>query len=123
MSDSPERWKRDVRNTDIATLDIPASAQRRRLFEIDVRFVVRTSAEAQGAWHELTVELDGQRQWQRRIDTNNLGSTDTLDYHCRQDLSVGQALRVRAITKVGGRTAAKGAAPVRERLVIEAEEQ
>ena len=73
MSDFPERWKRDVRNADIATLDIPASAQRRRLFEIDVRFVVRTAEQAQGAWHELTVELDGQRQWQRRIDTNKDG--------------------------------------------------
>lgn len=115
MSDSPERWSRDAGAADIAMLNIPASAQRRRVFEIDVRFVVRTTAEASDPWHELTVELDGKRQWQRRIPTSNLGSTDTLDYRCRADLGVGQALRVRAIGKVG--------VAARVKLAIAAEEQ
>ncbi len=115
MSDSPERWHRDAGAADIATLTIPASAQRRRVFEIDVHLVVRTAAEAAGPWHELTVELDGKRQWQRRIATSNLGSTDTLDYRCRADLGVGQALRVRAISKLGS--------AARVRLLITAEEQ
>jgi hypothetical protein len=115
MSDAPERWSRDAGAADIATLTIPASAQRRRVFEIDVRFVVRTAADAADPWHELTVELDGQRQWQRRIATGNLGSTDTLDYRCRADLGVGQALRVRALAKVG--------AAARLKLAITAEEQ
>ena len=111
--DAAERWAVDAGAADIATLDIPPSAHRRRVFAIDVRFVVRAPAAATGAWQALSVELDGVREWSRRIDTH--GQTDALDYHCRRVLEVGQALRVRALTKLGGAQ--------RVRLLIEAEEQ
>src|SRR5438552_13546297 len=111
--DAAERWVVDAGPVDVATLDIPASAQRDRVFEIDVRFVVRAPASAKGAWHAMSVDLNGVRQWSRRIDTHP-DQTDSLDYHCRRELGVGQALRVRAVTQVGGAT--------RVRLAIEAEE-
>jgi hypothetical protein len=106
-----EHWALDAGAADIATLDIPPSAHRRRVFAIDVRFMVR--ATAAGAWQSLSVELNGVREWSRRIATQ--GPTDTLDYHCRRELDVGQALRVRALTQVGGAQ--------RVRLLVEAEEQ
>ena len=115
MPEPAERWARDAGGAEIATLHIPASTRHRRVFEIDVRFVVRTAANAVGAWHALSVELNGAKQWQRRIATSNLGQTDSLDYRCRRELGVGQALRVRAIGQVGG--------AVRVQLLIEAEEQ
>ena len=118
MSEAPERWFVDAGAADVANLDIPASAQRRRVFDVDVRFVVRAPADGSPAWHAMTVELDGRRQWQRRIDTHVdagvPGQSDSLDYHCRCDVGLGQALRVRAVTQVGG--------AARLRLVIEAEE-
>ncbi|MDP1650229.1 MAG: hypothetical protein Q8M01_18790 [Rubrivivax sp.] len=111
--DGAERWAVDAGAADIATLDISPSAHRRRVFAIDVRFVVRASATGPAAWQALSVELDGVREWSRRIDTH--GQTDALDYHCRRVLEIGQALRVRAVTKLGGAQ--------RLRLLIEAEEQ
>ena len=112
MTDRPERWCADAGAADIATLDIPASAGRRRVFEIDVRLVVAVPAGGAAAWHELAVELDGRQQWRRRLDAH--GPTDSLDYHCRREVPVGQALRVRALSRVGG--------CLRQRLLIEAEE-
>ena len=109
-----ETWAVDAGPADIATLDIPPSAQRVRIFEVDVRFVVRAPDASTPAWHAMSVELNGLRQWSRRSVTHNPGQTDSLDYHCRVELSVGQALRVRAATQVGG--------AARQRLVIEAEE-
>jgi hypothetical protein len=109
-----ERWRVDAGAADIATLSIPPSAQRQRVFEIDLRFVVRAPEPLAGAWHEMTVELDGVRQWSRRIDTHNPGQTDSLDYHCRVSVALGRSLRVRAITQVGR--------AVRQQLLIEAEE-
>lgn len=106
-----ERWALDAGAADIATLDIPPSAHRRRIFAIDVRFAVR--ATAVHAWQALSVELNGVREWSRRVDTH--GETDTLDYHCRRELDIGQALRVRALTQLGGAR--------RVRLLVEAEEQ
>jgi hypothetical protein len=109
-----ERWAADAGSADVAVLDIPASAQRDRVFEIDVRFVVRSPSSLEGAWHELNVELGGRQQWSRRIDTHNAGETDSLDYHCRREVPAGQALRVRATTRVDR--------AARARLTIEAEE-
>ena len=109
--DAAEHWAVDAGAADIAMLDIPPSAHRRRIFAIDVRFAVR--AAAAGAWQTLSVELNGVREWSRRIDTH--GPTDTLDYHCRRELDIGQALRIRATTKLGSAQ--------RLRLLIEAEEQ
>jgi hypothetical protein len=117
-AETPERWALDAGAADVATLDIPASAQRERVFEIDLRFVVRAPASRAPAWHAMSVDLNGVREWARRIDTHDavhgVGQTDSLDYHCRVVLPVGRALRVRAVTQVGGAQ--------RVRLVIEAEE-
>jgi hypothetical protein len=109
--EAAERWAVDAGTADVAALDIPPSAHRRRSFAIDVRFAVR--ATSAGAWQSLVVELDGVREWSRRIATH--GDADTLDYHCRRELDIGQALRVRAVSKLGGAQ--------RVRLLVEAEEQ
>ncbi len=110
----PERWSIDAGDADVALLDVPPAEGRMRRFEIDVRFVVRCPAEAAGAWHAITVELDGRRHWQRRIPTSNPGNTDSLDYHCRVEVPEGAPLRVRALTQVRG--------AVRQQLRIDAEE-
>ena len=110
----PERWVTETAHADIATLHIPASLSVRRVFEIDVRFLVRASAAAEAPWLALTVEIDGAQQWSRRIDAACPGASDSLDYHCRRELAPGQALRVRALSKLGG--------AARLALVIEAEQ-
>ena len=113
-SGRPERWRIDAGQGDIATLVIPASLSANRVFEIDVRLLVRASPAADQPWLALTVELDGVQQWQRRVAAACPGASDSLDYHCRRELALGQALRVRAIGKLGG--------GVRLGLVIEAEQ-
>jgi hypothetical protein len=109
-----EHWSIDAGTADVAVLDVPASAQRDRVFDVSVHFIVRAPAPLAGAWHEMTVELNGQRQWSRRLNTHNPGETDTLDYHCRHEVPTGQSLRMRVTTRVQG--------AVRTRLTIEAEE-
>ena len=111
----PERWAVDAGVADLATLHIPADASRRRVFDVDVRFVVRATDAHGEPWHAMTVEIDGAREWSRRIDTHRPGATDSLDYHCRREVAVGQALRVRVATQLSGAQ--------RVRLSIEAEEQ
>lgn len=108
-----EHWNVDVGDADIATLDIPPALRARR-FHVDVRFVVACPDQATDAWHAMSVELNGRRQWSRQIPTSNPGQTDSLDYHVRVDVPEGEALRVRASTQV------KCAA--RRQLRIEAEE-
>jgi hypothetical protein len=98
----------------VAVLEIPASADRHRVFEIDVRFVVSAAEQAVGAWHALSVDLNGLHEWSRRGDTHSPGQSDSLDYHCRRELAEGQSLRVRAMTQVHGAR--------RLLLMIEAEE-
>lgn len=110
-----EQWHVDVGDADVAMLHIPPALGRARRFDVDVRFEVLCPADGQGAWHALTVELDGRQAWSRQIATNNPGQTDSLDYHQRVDVAQGAGLRVRAVTRV--------AAAVRRRLRIEAEEQ
>lgn len=110
-----EHWRADAGEADIATLDIPGALARTRRFEIDVRFVVRAPLDLRDAWFELTVELDGRRQWSRRIATLLPGETDSLDYRCAVELPPGPGLRVRALTAVRG--------ALRRQLVVEAEEQ
>ena len=114
-----ERWAVDAGTADVATLTIPPSAQRERVFEIDLRFVVRAPLQAgRAAWHAMSVDLNGVRECSRRCETHNPaehpGQNDSLDYHCRVVVPVGRALRVRAVTQVGGAN--------RQRLVIEADE-
>ena len=107
-----EQWQVDVGDADVATLHIPPTLKRARRFDVDVRFVVQCPADGSAAWHAMTVEVNGQREWARQIETSNPGQTDSLDYHFRVEVAVGSALRVRALTRVQG--------AVRRRLVIEA---
>ena len=109
-----EQWQVDVGDADVATLHIPPTLARARRFHIDVRFVVHCPSDGSAAWHEMTVEVNGRREWSRQIETSNPGQTDSLDYHFRIELAVGAALRVRALTRVHG--------AMRRRLCIEAEE-
>jgi hypothetical protein len=113
-SPSTEQWQVDVGDADVATLNIPPALGRARRFHVDVRFVVQCPADGTAAWHAMTVEVNGRREWSRQIDTNNPGQTDSLDYHFRVEVPVASGLRVRALTRV------KGA--VRRRLCIEASE-
>ncbi len=109
-----EQWQVHVGDADVATLRIPPVPDRTRRLHIDVRFVVQCPADGSAAWHAMTVEVNGRREWSRQIETSNPGQTDSLDYHFRIDVAVAAALRVRAMTRVHG--------AVRRRLVIEAGE-
>ncbi|MBS0448738.1 MAG: hypothetical protein JSR59_22675 [Proteobacteria bacterium] len=110
---APERWSVDAGASDVALLVIPPDARRRRVFEVDCRLAVRVADDADAPWHELRVEIDGAQQWSRRIASH--APSDTLDYHCRCEVAVGRALRVRAVGQAGAQA-------VRTRLLIEAEE-
>jgi hypothetical protein len=110
----PELWRTDVSDP-VAVLNIPGALQRSRTFDIDVSLVVRVPVEFDAPWHELVLEIDGQRQWHRRIPSSCPGQTDGLDYHCRIVLEAGPATRVRAVA------ATRGA--VVHRLLIEAREE
>jgi hypothetical protein len=110
-----EHWLTDAADADVATLDIPPALSGSRRFHVDVRFVVQRPADGAPAWHALTVEANGRRQWSRRIATSNPGASDSLDYDFRVDLAAGESLRVRAVTQVQG--------AARRRLRIEAVEQ
>jgi hypothetical protein len=116
MPEPPEHWSVDVADGDVAVLDIPPVLARDRVFEIDLRYTVRSPAPAGGAWLSVTLDLDGAREWSRRIDVQCPGQTDSLDFHCRRAVPEGQALRLRATARAGG-----GAR--RHRLRLDAEEQ
>lgn len=110
-----ERWAVDAGEADIAVLHVPPVLRRERLFDLDLQFRVRLPAGDDGrGWLAVTLEIDGRREWARRIDARGPGDTDVLDFHCRRTLPAGQALRLRAMTQVGG-----GAR--RQRLVLTAE--
>jgi hypothetical protein len=104
----PEHWQTDAGSASVAVLTIPGLLSRARVFDVDVTLVVDVPSEgpARSAkaepWHELTVEFDGQRQWNRRIPSHSPGQTDGLDYHQRVRLEAEQSLRVRAVAKVKG---------------------
>jgi len=108
----PERWRIDAGDADVATLVIPADAFRTRRFEIDCRLVVMRLAE--GATHGMRVDVDGDLEWTRQAPTENPGQSDSMDYHFRRELPVGQPLRI--VVKTQARQARRVA------LVIEAEE-
>lgn len=110
-----ERWACDAGSESVAVLDIPGGLDRQRVFDLDVSLTVRVPPDAAGAWHELVVEVDGRRQWARRIPSHNPGQTDGLDYHCRLTLEAGPALRVRAVG------ATRGCSVLR--LLVEAQEE
>jgi hypothetical protein len=115
MKPKAEVWRCDVGGASVAVLDIPGSLERHRSFDVDVTLVVRVPQPLAGAWHALTVELDGKQKWTRRIASNSPGQTDGLDYHCRIELPTGRALRVRAVAGVSG--------SVVHQLVVEAREE
>ena len=109
----PELWSTEVGDA-VAVLQIPGALKRSRTFDIDVSLVVRVPEDNHEAWHELTLEIDGKRQWHRRIASSCPGQTDGLDYHCRTVLEAGPALRIRAVAGTRG--------AVVQRLLIEARE-
>lgn len=96
----------------MAVLNVPATLHRSRTFDIDVSLEVKVGPEAPKPWHELVVEIDGRRQWGRRIASHS--PADGLDYHCRITLESEQELRLRAIAEAKGSQI--------HRLVIEASE-
>ena len=95
-----EQWQADVGDAAVATLHIPPTLTRARRFDVDVRFVVQCPAGGSAASHAMTVEVNGQREWARQIETSNPGQTDSLDYHFRVEVPVGSGVRVRALTRV-----------------------
>lgn len=113
-ADACERWCIEAGSADVAVLEIPASADRHRVFEIDIRFIVSAAECSVDAWHALSVDLNGLREWSRRSETHSPGQSDSLDYHCRRELGIGESLRLRATTQVH--------AARRVQLMIEAEE-
>ena len=108
----PERWRIDAGEADVATLVIPADAARTRRFEIDCRLVVMRLSD--GATHGMRVDVDGALEWTRKAATENPGHSDSMDYHFRRDVPIGQPLRI------GVKTQARLARRVA--LSIEAEE-
>jgi hypothetical protein len=99
---APEHWC--LKGVDgVAVLNIPGLNGRGRLFDVDVSLLVNVPTDVTGAaWLELSVELDGQRQWSRRIPAHNPGQTDSLEYHQRLHLEAEQGIRVRAVAAVHG---------------------
>lgn len=128
----PERWCADAGDATLAELRVPPDARRERRFEVACAMTVRLpvdadtrakasadtrasiQAETAGAWHEMTVHVNGAKQWSRRIDTRNPGHWDGLDYRFAATVPVGQALRVKV------QVATRGA--LRRSLLVEAEE-
>jgi hypothetical protein len=99
---APEHWQVDAGAATVAVLDIPGSLTRARHFDIDVSLLVRVPPDHANPWHELGVEIDGRREWTRRIASQCPGQTDGLDYHCRIVLETRQALRIRALVATAG---------------------
>jgi len=110
---SLERWRADVGDRPIARLDVPPHATRARVFEIDVRLVVRAGA-GRDPHHGLRVLVNGAQEWSRRLITQRDGE-DTLEWRQRRPVPVGQALRIQAVSEVQH--------ALRLRLVISAVEE
>ena len=98
----PEHWSVDAGTESVAVLTIPGLLSRARVFDVDATLIVEVPRDTEGAWHQLTIELDGQREWSRRIPSHNPGQTDGLDHHQRVRLELGQGVRVRATVAVKG---------------------
>jgi hypothetical protein len=113
-SQRAERWALSAGDAATATLVIPADAGRDRRFEIACAITVSVPAGATRAWHEMTVQANGAQQWRRRLESQNPGEWDGLDYRFRQVVPVGRALRVTVAVSGGG--------VKRRSLTIEADE-
>jgi hypothetical protein len=96
-----ELWRTESADP-VAVLQIPGALLRARTFDIDVSLCVRVPLDPAQAWHALTLEIDGQRQWHRRIASSCPGQTDGLDYHCRLVLPADSAMRIRAVAGTQG---------------------
>ena len=111
----PEHWLCERAGESVAVLNIPASLSKDRVFDVDVSLQVKVPADEQAqAWHGLSLEVDGQSQWKRRIASNCPGQTDGLDYHCKIVLKSGRGMRLHAMASAQG--------SVLVRLVVEAKE-
>jgi hypothetical protein len=95
-----ERWAVDAGTASTAVLNVPPHATRERVFDIQCTMTVRLREALQGAWHRMTVTVNGQREWDRQVSTHNPGATDDLDLHLRRQVPVGEALRVVVKTDV-----------------------
>jgi hypothetical protein len=95
---APERWRIDAADRAVARLDIPPHATRDRIFEIDVRFVVKAGAGAEPR-HGLRVLVDGAQEWARQVGTLRDGE-DSLEWRQRRGVPIGQPLRIQALTEV-----------------------
>ncbi len=111
--DRAEHWRLDAGEREVATLDIPAHAQRERHFDVSVTLLVQPAGPR--AWHRLTVLANGSREWQRQVDTDPDGGGDGLEHRFSRVVPTGQALRVVAQTE--------GHAVRQVRLRIEVEER
>lgn len=111
----PEYWRSLSAGESVVVLDIPASLSHQRDFDIDAMLVVEVPENAISAWHELKLEVDGCKQWSRRINSSCPGQTDGLDYHCRIQLPPERALRIRAVAITRGASILS--------LIIEAKEE
>lgn len=94
----PEQWQLDAGDRAIGRLDVPPHATRERVFELDVRFVVRAGAGAQPR-HGLRVLVNGNQEWARQIDTER-GGNDSLEWRQRRRVPTGESLRLQALTEV-----------------------
>jgi hypothetical protein len=112
--DGPERWRVDAGAAALAKLDIPPHATRERVFDIHCSLTVRLREARDDAWHRLTVQADGRREWDRRVTTRNPGETDGLEVHFRRVVPIGEGLRLLAVVEARHSQ--------RLSLVIEAEE-
>ncbi len=110
----PERWTLSAADAATATLTIPPDALRDRQFEIACAITVAVPEDASQAWHQMTVQANGAQQWRRRLDSQNPGSWDGLDYRFRRVVAVGQSLRITVAVACAG--------ALRRTLTIEADE-
>jgi hypothetical protein len=113
-SDKPERWRVEATGAALVRLDIPPHASRQRVFDISCALTVRLREDRCDAWHRMTVQAEGRREWERREPTRNPGATDGLEMHFRRVVPVGEALRLLVSAESHGCQ--------RVSLVIEAEE-
>jgi hypothetical protein len=111
----PERWTLSAGDAGTATLTIPADARRERRFEIACAATVGVPEGSSSGWLQMTVQINGAKEWQRRTPAHNPGAWDGLDYRFSRTVPVAQTLRVAvSVTGQGVR---------RRSLEIEAEEQ
>lgn len=114
----PECWALSAADAATATLTIPPDAGRDRQFEIACAITVAVPDDGRSgtskAWHQMTVQANGAQQWRRRLDSENPGAWDGLDYRFRRVVALGQALRITVAVASGGAR--------RRSLTIEADE-